>query len=136
HAPERKHEPVWPKNGVASSTPVTDGQRVIAFLGASGLVCYDFDGKLQWHHEVTVKTTHGTGSSPLLYKDLVILAQDQNQAESIFLALDKRTGQKVWEGKRARAMTWTTPVVVRVGDHDELVLAGGETVRGYDPATG
>jgi outer membrane protein assembly factor BamB len=33
-------------------------------------------------------------------------------------------------------MTWTTPVVVRVGDHDELVLAGAEAVRGYDPASG
>jgi outer membrane protein assembly factor BamB len=33
-------------------------------------------------------------------------------------------------------MTWSTPVVVRVGDHDELVLAGAEKVRSYDPATG
>jgi outer membrane protein assembly factor BamB len=33
-------------------------------------------------------------------------------------------------------MTWTTPVVVHVGDHDELVIAGAETVRGYDPASG
>src|SRR5439155_14870764 len=68
--------------------------------------------------------------------DLVILAQDQNQADSIFIALDKFTGKVAWQGKRPRGMTWTTPVVVRVGDRDELVLAGAETVRGYDPATG
>ena len=37
------------------------------------------------------RTTHGTGSSPLLYKDLVIFVHDQNQADSVFLALDKRT---------------------------------------------
>jgi outer membrane protein assembly factor BamB len=135
-APVRPPEPVWPKNGFASSTPVTDGERVIAFLGTCGLVCYDIEGKLQWHHELSIKTTHGTGSSPLLYKDLVILAQDQNQTDSIFLALDKATGKKVWEGKRARGMTWTTPIVVRVGDRDELILAGAETVRGYDPASG
>jgi outer membrane protein assembly factor BamB len=136
--PARPPEPgVRDKNGYASATPVTDGERVIAFFGSCGLVCYDFDGNVQWHHDsLTVKTTHGTGSSPLLYKELVILAQDQNQADSIFLALDKRTGKKVWEGKRGRAMSWTTPVVVRVGDHDELVLAGAETVRGYDPASG
>jgi outer membrane protein assembly factor BamB len=67
---------------------------VICFLGSCGLVCYDFAGNLQWQYDaLTVKTTHGTGSSPLLYKDLVILAQDQNQADSIFLALDKRTGK-------------------------------------------
>lgn len=135
-APVRKPEPVWPKNGYASSTPVTDGERVIAFLGTCGLVCYDFDGKLLWHHEVTIKTTHGTGASPLLYKNLVILAQDQNQTDTLFLALDKTTGKIVWEGKRGRGMTWTTPTVVRVGDRDELVLAGAQTVRGYDPSTG
>jgi outer membrane protein assembly factor BamB len=33
-------------------------------------------------------------------------------------------------------MTWSTPIVVRVGDHDELVFAGGETIKGYDPSTG
>jgi outer membrane protein assembly factor BamB len=136
--PARAPEPgVRDKNGYASATPVTDGERVIAFLGSCGLVCYDLDGKLLWHHdELKVKTGHGTGSSPLLYKDLVILAQDQNKSDSIFLALDKKTGKKVWESKRSRAMTWTTPVAVRVGDHDELVIAGAETVRGYDPATG
>jgi outer membrane protein assembly factor BamB len=125
------------KNGYASATPVTDGERVICFLGSCGLVAYDFAGNLQWQYDaITVKTTHGTGSSPILYKDLVILAQDQNQADSIFLALDKRTGKKVWQSTRARAMSWTTPVIVRVGDHDELVVAGAETVRGYDPASG
>jgi outer membrane protein assembly factor BamB len=137
-APARPPEPgVRDKNGFASATPVTDGKRVIAFLGSCGLVCYDFNGDLLWQYDaLTVKTTHGTGSSPLLYNDLVILAQDQNKADSIFLALDKTTGKKVWQQKRPRAMTWTTPVVVRVGDHDELVLAGAETVRGYDPVTG
>jgi outer membrane protein assembly factor BamB len=125
------------KNGYASATPVTDGERVIAFLGSCGLICYDFEGKLLWHYDqLKVKTTHGTGSSPILYMNLVILVQDQNQSESIFLALDKTTGKKVWEAKRTRGMTWTTPTIVRVGDHDELVVAGAETVRGYDPSTG
>jgi outer membrane protein assembly factor BamB len=98
--PARPPEPgVRDKNGYASATPVTDGERVVAFLGSCGLVCYDFAGNLQWQYDaMKVKTTHGTGSSPLLYKELVILAQDQNQADSIFLALDKRTGKKVWEG--------------------------------------
>src|SRR5207244_1498218 len=122
---ETQPEPqVRDKNGYASSTPVTDGERVIAFLGSCGLVCFDFKGNLLWHHgDVTIRTTHGTGSSPLLYKDLVILVQDQNQAQSIFLALDKRTGKRVWQGKRGPAMTWSTPVVVRGGDRHEPRLA-------------
>jgi outer membrane protein assembly factor BamB len=125
------------KNGYATSTPVTDGERVIAFFGATGLVCFDFAGNLQWHYaDLKIRTTHGTGSSPLLYQDLVILAQDQNQSDSVFLALDKRTGKVAWRGERDRAMSWTTPIVVRAGDRDELVIAGKETVKGYEPRTG
>jgi outer membrane protein assembly factor BamB len=137
-APERPPEPgVRDKNGFASATPVVDGERVISFLGSCGLVCHDFEGKLLWHYaDMTFKTTHGTGSSPILYKDLVILVQDQNQTESVCLALNKKTGQKVWQNKRPRAMTWSTPVLVRVGDRDELIFAGAETVKGYEPATG
>src|SRR5262249_23941796 len=119
-APAKPPEPgVREKNGYASATPATDGERVVAFLGSCGLVCYDFEGNLHWHYVPGgFRTTHGTGSSPLFYKDLVIFIHDQNQADSVFLALDKRTGKPVWEGRRPRAMTWSTPVVVRVGDHD------------------
>lgn len=137
-APARPVEPgVRGKNGFASATPVTDGERVIAFLGSCGLLCYDFEGKLLWHYDqLKFKTTHGTGSSPLLHGDSVIFVHDQNQADSVFLALDKRSGKLLWQQKRARAMTWSTPVIVRVGDRDELVFAGGGTVKGYDPASG
>jgi outer membrane protein assembly factor BamB len=137
-APSRPPEPgVRDKNGFASATPVTDGQRVISFLGSCGIVCHDFAGRQLWHYDLpNVRTGHGTGSSPVLYKDLVILVQDQNQGESLFLALDKRTGTKVWQGKRPKAMTWSTPVLVLVGDRDELLCAGGEKIRSYDPNTG
>jgi outer membrane protein assembly factor BamB len=135
--PAKPPEPsVRDKNGFATSTPVTDGERVIAFLGSCGLVCFDFDGNLQWQHDLKIRTMHGAGSSPLLYQDLVILIQDQNQADSVFLALDKHTGKVVWESERGRAMTWSTPTIVRAGDRDELVMAGLRTVKGYDPRTG
>jgi outer membrane protein assembly factor BamB len=71
-----------------------------------------------------------------LYKDKVLFIHDQNQEESFFLALDKHTGKKLWQHPRKKSMGWSTPVVVRVGDHDEVVFAGGETVKGYDPETG
>lgn len=136
--PAHEAEPnVREKNGYASATPVTDGQRVIAFFGAGGLVAYDFAGHQLWHHKLPpFNTTWGTGSSPLLYEDLVILVQDQNKADSLFIALDKNTGALRWQHKRDKAMGWSTPVVVRLADHDELIYAGGETVRGYDPRSG
>ncbi len=137
-APIKTPEPaVRDKNGYASATPVTDGERVIAFLGSCGIVCFDFDGNQLWcYDDLKLDITHGTGSSPLLYKDLVIFAHDQNRAESVFFALDKRTGKLVWKSDRKKAMTWCTPVVIRAGDRDELIFAGGETVKGYEPTTG
>jgi outer membrane protein assembly factor BamB len=135
--PKPPESDVRDKNGYASATPVTDGERVIAFLGSCGLVCFDFEGTLLWHYDaLPFHTTHGTGSSPVLYRDLVILVHDQNLIDSVFVALDKRTGKRVWTQARKRAMGWGTPVVVHVGDRDELVFAGGETVKGYDPNTG
>jgi outer membrane protein assembly factor BamB len=137
--PVHEVEPnVRDKNGYASATPVTDGERVIAFLGAGGLVCYDFEGNLVWHYPMpdVFDTTWGTGASPLLFENSVILVHDQNKNDSVFLALDKRTGQVLWKRERAKSMGWSTPLVLRVDDRDELVYAGGQTLKGYDPRTG
>ena len=125
--PPRKAEPnVREKNGYASATPVTDGQRVIAFFGTGGLVAYDFEGRQLWQYDLPeFNTTWGTGSSPLLYEDLVILVQDQNKADSIFVALDSATGScaggnlaaRRWAGQRqsssapATTTNWSTPAV-------------------------
>jgi hypothetical protein len=63
-------ETLYKKNTFASSTPVTDGQRVIAFFGNSGLLCVDLDGHQEWHVDLGLfPTMHGPGTSPLLYKD-------------------------------------------------------------------
>jgi outer membrane protein assembly factor BamB len=137
--PPHEAEPnVRDKNGYASATPVTDGERVIAFFGAGGLVCYDFDGNPLWHYPMpgVFSTTWGTGASPLLFDNSVILVHDQNKADSVFLALDKRTGQPLWKRERAKAMGWSTPLVIHVDGRQELVYAGGETLKGYDPRTG
>jgi len=128
---------VRPKNGYASATPVVDGERLIAFLGSAGIVCLDLDGTVLWHHELPpFRILHGPAASGVLYKDRVIFIQDQSSADSIMIALDKRTGKLLWQRSRTRAMGWSTPVVVRVGDHDELIYPGNRTVKGYDPRSG
>jgi outer membrane protein assembly factor BamB len=81
-------ERLYWKNTYASSTPVTDGERVIAFFGNSGMICCDMDGSLQWHQPLgPFITTHGPGTSPVLYKDKVILIQYQNRGDSVFVAV-------------------------------------------------
>ncbi|MCH7919661.1 MAG: PQQ-binding-like beta-propeller repeat protein [Planctomycetes bacterium] len=125
------------KNSYASSTPVTDGERVIAFFGNSGFVCYDMEGELQWKQHVGNFTTmHGPATSPVLYRDKIIFIQDQNRGESVFVALDKQTGAVLWQHDRREAMGWANPVIVRVADQDELIYNGSFHIKGYHPDTG
>lgn len=130
-------EKIYWKNSYASSTPVTDGERIITFFGNSGIVCFNMDGDLQWTQNLGDFTTmHGTGTNPVMYKDKIILIQDQNNAESVYVALNKFTGEILWKQKRESVMGWSSPIIVRVGDHDELIYNGSHNVMGYNPDTG
>jgi outer membrane protein assembly factor BamB len=127
------------RSSYASPTPITDGTRVYAYFGSEGIFAYDFAGTLVWKADVgDIKTLGmGTASSPVLYKDLVILQCDEDNGESSFItALDGKTGRTVWKTKRPTSVTWTTPALVQAGSSTELVAAGNEFVIGYDPATG
>ncbi len=137
-APEvTETEGLYWKNTFASATPVTDGERVIAFFGNAGLVCCDMDGNRLWHRDVGhFPTMHGPGTSPVLYRDLVFLIQDQTKGESLCAAYDVRTGEPRWKRQRPNNAGWSTPVLLRVGNRDELVYNGTYDVTSYDPATG
>lgn len=135
-APAEAEALYW-KNSFASATPVTDGERIIAFFGNSGLLAVDFSGKQLWHCDLGKFTiVHGPGSAPVLYQNLVILIQDQTGSDSVFVAVDKETGQIAWRQKRDRSPCWSTPMLVRAGDRDELLFNGSNSVIGYNPATG
>ena len=67
----------------------------------------------------------------------MILQCDQEMgAGSFIVALDRASGKEVWRTARSNRRSWATPLLVRVGDHDELVASGAESVIAYDPATG
>ena len=137
-APEAETmEKLYWKNTYASSTPITDGERVIAFFGNSGFVCYNMDGESQWTQSVgEFITTHGPGTNIVLYKNKVILIQDQINDESVFVALDKHTGEILWSQQRERNYCWASPVIVRINGKDEMIYNGSFKVVGYDPDTG
>ena len=129
-------EYVHPKNGPAAATPVTDGERVYASFGSRGLVAVDFDGNRLWHTEVgQIDNYHGPAGSPLLYRDRIILYQDQ-RPRGFVAAYDTATGAEVWRTEREATVGWGTPAAIRVGDHDELVVSSSRSVNAYDPATG
>jgi outer membrane protein assembly factor BamB len=126
------------RGSFAAPTAVTDGTLVYAYFGPEGLYAYDFAGKLAWKRVVPFKTLGlGTGTSPVLFDNLVIIQRDEDEgAQSTIAAYDKRTGREVWATKRPVQITWSTPVLVEAGGRPELVTNGSEFVIGYDPKTG
>jgi outer membrane protein assembly factor BamB len=132
-------------NPYCSASPVTDGERVIASLGSAGMVCYDFAGTERWRKDLgRLEHIWGNASSPILYGDLAILWCGPGERQFL-LAVDKRTGETVWEhpepggssGKQGDWIgSWSTPLVARVGSHDELILSVPEKLKGFDPKTG
>ena len=133
---ERKHH----LNSYASATPATDGQHVwVAFLKKPDMVvvCYDIDGKEVWRRSPgKLLSVHGFCSSPILYKDTVILNGDQD-AQGYLVALDKLTGKERWRVDRPnRTRSYCTPIVVEAAGRTQLVLSGSKCVTSYDPDTG
>lgn len=126
------------KNTYASETPVTDGQRVYAYFGMTGLHCYDFNGELVWKKNLgshPMRFGWGTGSSPALDGDRLFVLCD-NEEKSFLAALEAKTGKELWRVDRDEKSTWGTPFVWRTKDRTELVTGGSKRVRSYDPATG
>jgi len=134
--PHRGVEAGHRKNGHASATPVTDGERVYASFGTHGLVALDFDGRVLWLHPLgPIENYHGSAGSPVLYRDTVILYQD-HKGPSFVAAFDKATGKTRWWTDRQASVGWGTPIVVRAGGRDELVVSGEDEVTAYDPRDG
>jgi outer membrane protein assembly factor BamB len=124
------------KNGFASATATTDGQRVYASFGGRGLMAVDLDGKLVWHRDLgPMVAYHGTAGSPLLYRDRIILYQDQF-SDAFIAAFDGRSGKPLWRTRRDAQVGWGTPVAVRVGDHDEIIVNSERRVIAYHPDSG
>ncbi len=133
-------EHVYPKNSRASATAVTDGTLVYASFGTHGLIAVDFSGKVAWHNRVgRLANTHGSAGSPILYKDRIFIYQDHQGTEETGAyvgAFDKKTGKQIWKTARVETVGWGTPVVIRAGDRDELIVSSQRKVYGYDPQTG
>ena len=126
------------RSSFAGPTAVTDGTRVYAYFGPEGLYAYDSSGQLAWKVVERFKTLGlGTGTSPVLHQNLVIIQRDEDEGKaSVIAAYDKQTGREVWKTPRPVQISWSTPVLVPVGARAELVTNGNELVVGYDPATG
>ena len=118
---------------------VTDGTMVVAYFGPEGLYGYDVDGNLKWKADVGKFPLLGlgTGTSPVLFENLVIIQRDENEGkQSLLLAYDIKTGKEVWQTPRTVEASWSTPVLVTAAGRSELVTNGNQLIVSYDPKTG
>jgi len=158
---EKKHQ----LNSFASSTPACDGKHVfidfvqvrprtdkdadfprkgrdVGYLPKTDVTemvvaCYTVDGELVWQKTPgQFCSRHGFSSSPVLYKDKVILNGDQD-AEAFIVALDKQTGSEIWRIDRPnRIRSYCVPLIVEAAGKMQMVLAGCLCTTSYDPDTG
>ena len=147
-------EPSHPTNPHCSASPVTDGERVVAWFGSAGLFCFDLDGREIWHRDLGEhRHEWGYSASPVLEGDLCLLNFGPGK-RTFLLAVDKRTGRDVWRedlptieitlprndgfGAKSDGVvgSWSVPLVIHAEGRAELVMSYPQEIRSYDPKTG
>jgi len=136
---ELPHEGHHPQNGsFASSSPVTDGKYLWVGFGSRGVHCYDIDGNHKWSRDLgkmKIAMGFGEGSSPALAGNAMIVVMDQESGSAIY-ALNKETGETIWQKPREEGTSWATPLVVEVNGRMQVVTSATKFIRSYDALTG
>jgi outer membrane protein assembly factor BamB len=136
HIPSSRRE-INPKNSWASPTPVIEKDRVYVHFGADGTAALNASGAILWKARFDYQSQHGAGGSPIVYGDLLIFSCDGSDVAFV-VALDKHTGKVKWKTNRGfpADQAYTTPLVIRAANRDQLISVGAFRARAYDPATG
>jgi outer membrane protein assembly factor BamB len=129
-----------PTSGVAAPTPASDGERIFAFFSSNDLVCLDLDGNLIWLRGLgydfpKAGNDVGMASSPAVVGEAVVV-QVENQADSFAAGLNKRTGETLWKIDRPRESNWCSPLAMKSGDRELVLLQSPSKLTAHDPATG
>jgi outer membrane protein assembly factor BamB len=127
-------------NSHASSTPATDGELVyVAFLDQAEMLvaAYDFDGNQRWLvRPGPFASRHGFCSSPILYKDKVIVNGDHD-GDSYLVALSRKDGRRLWKTQREnQTRSYCVPLIRDLAGRPQMVLSGDKCVASYDPNDG
>ena len=142
-----KDEPQWVHklNSYASPSPIIESGRVYCQFGAYGTACVDAKtGKILWtNKDVWVMHENGPGSTPVLYKNMLIFHMDGSNAQFV-VALDTATGKEKWRTVRSGKMhdnpqlkkSYGTPVLETIDGKPTLISPGSNWLYAYDPATG
>jgi outer membrane protein assembly factor BamB len=122
----------------ASNSPLTDGEHLYAYFGSRGLYCLDFDGKILWSRDfgqMEKKMSFGEGSSPVLYRDKLVVLWD-HEGDSYLYIIDKKTGEDIQKIPRDEATSWSTPLIVEVGGNNQVITNATGKMRSYNLENG
>jgi outer membrane protein assembly factor BamB len=141
-------------NSYASPTPCIEEGRVYVTFGSPGTACLDTKtGKVLWTRtDFVCNHFRGAGSSPLMYKNLLIMNFDGSDYQFV-AALDRETGRTVWKTPRSIDFGdiqpdgkpkaegdfrkgFSTPRVFKIDGNDVLVSLGSKAIYAYEPLTG
>lgn len=128
--------PLNAKNNHASPTPVLDGDRIYLHFGALGTACVADSGEIVWKTRLDYDNgQHGPGGSPIIYEGLLIVSCDGLDVQFV-AALDKATGKTRWKKYRQGYQAYTTPLLIRLPEGDQIVSPGAFRAIAYEPRTG
>ena len=134
-------------NTYASPTPCIEKDKVYVHYGSMGTACINTaDGSIVWKRtDLKCKHVQGPASSPIIYKDMLILHFEGTDVRFI-VALDKTNGQTIWRSDRPAEpyeplqeigrKAYITPIIVNVKGRDMLISDGSAVCIAYDPNTG
>ena len=128
-----------PKNSFASPTPVLDpdGRRVYVHFGAAGTAAVGAAGEVLWRARFPYVSQHGNGGSPILHDGLLAVSVDGYDT-AYLVAVDARTGEERWRSTRPDPVSqaYSTPLLVRAGDREQIVNVSAFRTSGHDPRSG
>ena len=137
--PEDPYRGYITEHGYASNTPAVDESGIYCFFGKTGAVAFDHNGRLRWTVNLGKESSNrrwGSASSPILYKDTVIInASDESQS---IRALQKADGKERWKAEAAGLeLTYGGPQIVKNDQGlDELLISAPQEVWALNPSTG
>ncbi len=134
-APAPQIEETHVVSNPATASPAVDKDRVYAYFSSYGVLAFTHDGEPQWTAPLPMpKTHHGSGASPILAGDLLIVNHDAMQG-GYLLALNRSTGKEAWKQPypaTGRVESYSTPILWR----DQLILHRAGVIESYQVSNG
>ena len=132
-------------NSYASPSPILADGKLYCHFGSFGTGCVDSaTGKVLWtNRDLAVMHENGPGSTPVLWKDRLILTFDGSDKQFV-AALDAATGQLEWKTNRSGKLhanpqlkkAYATPIVIDIDGKPHVVSPGADWLYAYDPQDG